>query len=296
VSELLQDDFRSGYVVVIGRPNVGKSTLVNRLVGARLAPTSPVPQTTRRRLLGILSRDDVQVVFVDTPGMHRPVQKLGESMVRATEQALVEADLVLCVLDCTRETGDEDRLAMARARQVDAPALLVVNKVDRADGPTWRPPPEAEAFAALHRTSALTGQGLPELLDDIVARLPEGPPYFPLDQLSDAYEREIGGELIREAALGRLRQELPHAVAVRVEEWKQRANGMIYVQATLYVERESQKGIVIGQGGRTLKEIGTIARRSLEGWTEQRVYLDLHVKVLKDWRKDEHALRRLGLL
>ncbi len=297
-SDLLADvpeGHRAGYVVLIGRPNVGKSTLVNALVGERVAPISPVPQTTRRRLLGILTRDDAQIVFVDTPGLHTPEQRLGQMMVEAADQALVDADLVLCVTDCTRAPGAEDQLAIDRAVACRVPKYLVVNKTD-AGGATGF----AEAFAntpgldAVYRTSALTGEGLPELLAAVVAALPEAPPYFPADQITDAYEREVAAELIREAALTALQQELPHAVAIKVEEWSTRDNGLLYISALLVVERESQKGIVIGRQGRMLKTIGTRARTSLEGWLEQRVYLDLKVKVLPKWRKDEKALRWLG--
>ncbi|MBI2298758.1 MAG: GTPase Era [Armatimonadetes bacterium] len=298
MTEALPDGFRSGFVAVIGRPNVGKSTLVNALVGSRLAPVSSVPQTTRRRLLGILSRPDGQAVFVDTPGLHEPRLRLGQVMVDDVDRAVLDADLVLCVVDCTREPGEEDQLAVGRATAYTGPKLLVVNKIDRAaKGTDFR-----EEFAALpgfdrvYPTSALLRQGLGELTEAVFELLPEGPLYFPEDQLSDVYEKDLAAEMIREAALASLGQEVPHAVAVLVDEWKLRDNGMLYVAATLYVERDSQKGIVIGQGGRTLKRIGSVARVRLEGWLEQKVYLDIHVKVLKNWRRDDGALRLLGLL
>ncbi len=289
------DGHKAGYVAVIGRPNVGKSSLVNILIGEPLAPTSPVPQTTRRRLLGILSLDLAQAVFVDTPGIHQPRQPLGKMMVRAADQALIDADLVLCVVDCSREPGEEDQLAVQRAQQAAAPAFLVINKLDLCPDGGFRAGFEALLPEVPHYgTSATAGTGVPELLEAVLAALPENPPFFPPDQVTDVFEREVGAELIREAALLLLQQELPHAVAVKVEDWKERPNGMIYLSALVIVERESQKGIVIGKGGRMLKTIGTLAREKLENWLGQRVYLDLRVKVYRNWRKDENTLRWLG--
>lgn len=290
--------FRSGYVVVVGRPNVGKSTLVNRLVGARLAPTSRVPQTTRRRLLGILTRDDAQVVFVDTPGVHQPRERLGEALLQSIERALEDAELVLCVADCTRAPGAEDQLVRERIEACRSPRFLVLNKIDRvADGADHGPDlATAYGLAPQFRVSALTGEGLALLTEAIIGALPEGPLYYPPEQLSDAFERDIAGDLIRAEVLGCLGQEVPHAVAVRVEQWKERPNGMLYIRAVLFVERDSQKGIVIGSGGRMLKRIGTAARRVLEDWLERRIYLELEVKVLHNWRKNDRALRWLGYL
>ncbi|NUP99419.1 MAG: GTPase Era [Armatimonadetes bacterium] len=287
--------YRAGYVVLLGRPNVGKSTLVNALVGERLAPISPVPQTTRRRLLGILSRDDAQVVFVDTPGIHQPSHKLNELMVESAEKALADADLVLCIVDATRAPGEEDGLVLKTAQRSPAPKFLVVNKRDlAADGGHQRAFEELAGLEQVFATSAVTGEGLETLLEAVVEALPESPPYFPPDQITDVYEREIAAELIREAALTVLQQEVPHALAVKVEAWQERPNGMLYIHAYLVIERDSQKGIVIGQGGRTLKTIGTRARSKLEGWLDQRVYLELQVKVMRQWRKNEQSLRWLG--
>jgi GTP-binding protein Era len=287
--------FRAGFIAVIGRPNVGKSTLVNALVGERLAPTSPVPQTTRRRLLGILTTDETQLVFVDTPGLHEPVHPLGRWMVEDAEQALVDADVVLAVVDGTRVPGPEDDLVLGRARAVSAPRFVVLNKSDAVAREDHRA--EFRALAGpdtVHETSALRGDGLPALLAAVSAALPEHPAYFPADQVSDAMERDIAADLVRQAAMRRLAEELPHAVAVKVNTWTERENGVLYIQADLYVERDSQKGIVIGRGGRMLKSIGTLARESLTHWLDQPIYLDLEVKVLKAWRKDERALRYLG--
>ena len=293
------EGFRAGYVAVIGRPNVGKSSLVNALLGERLAPTSPVPQTTRRRLLGILTLPMSQIVFVDTPGLHEAKLALSKMMVHDAEASLVDADVVLMVVDSTREPGAEDQLAYERAKMAEVPRLLVVNKVDlvgREDAIVDHRQAHRAAFEldTTFETSAVRRDGLDDLLAAVIDRLPESPPYFPADQVSDAMEREIAADLIREAALRKLSEELPHAVAVKVNEWKERENGMVYVHAHLFVERDSQKGIVIGRGGKMLRAIGSIARQSLERWLDQRVYLELEVKVLKGWRKDPRMRRYLG--
>jgi len=291
--------FKSGYVTVAGRPNVGKSTLINALVGQKVAIVSEKPQTTRKRLLGILTCPEAQVVFVDTPGIHHPKLKLGEEMVATAERALHEADIVLCLVDVSVPPQPEDELVVQRASRFPVPRLLAANKIDLLPAQEVA---EAVAryaaladFEAVFPISALTGTGLNDLLADLIDRLPSGPLYFPPDEVSDQYERDIAAEIIREAALHYLHQEVPHAVAVQVEEWKERPTGMTYIRAIIYVERESQKGILIGAGGQMLKRIGRTAREELEDFLQGRVYLDLWVKVLKNWRKDEQALRRLGL-
>lgn len=294
------EGYRSGFVTVVGRPNVGKSTLMNALVGQKVAIVSDKPQTTRTRLLGILTRADAQVIFIDTPGLHEPRRRLGEEMVATAERSLTEADVVLCVVDVSVPPGPEDELTVRAAQKPRVPRVLAANKID-----LLRPDEQAVAvaryaalgeFTHVQPISATAGTHLPELLAKLIELLPEGPQYYPEDEVSDQFERDIGAELIREAALHVLRQEVPHAVAVQVEEWKERPNGTIYIRATLYVERESQKGILVGAGGRTLKEIGRRAREELEAFVGGKVYLDLWVKVLKNWRQDEQALRRLGLL
>jgi len=294
------EGYRSGFVTVIGRPNVGKSTLMNALVGQKVAIVSNKPQTTRTRLLGILTRDDAQVIFIDTPGIHEPRLRLGEEMVATAERSLTEADVVLCVVDVSVPPGPEDELTVRAARKPGTPRLLAANKID-----LLRPDERERAvaryaalgeFTHVQPISATAGTHLPELLAKIIEWLPEGPQYYPEDEVSDQFERDLGAELIREAALHALRQEIPHAVAVQVEEWKERPNGTTYIRATIYVERDSQKGILVGVGGRMLKQIGRRAREELEAFVGGKVYLDLWVKVLKNWRQDEQALRRLGLL
>jgi GTP-binding protein Era len=252
-------------------------------------------------LLGILTRPDAQVLFVDTPGIHRPVMRLGEEMVATAERALTEADLVLCVVDVSSPPDPEDELVVRYARKSATPRFLVANKVDLLPTHGGRETAAARytalgEFHGVHVISAVTGEGLAELLEAIVRALPEGPQFYPEDEVSDQLERDIGAELIREAVLSHLHQEVPHSVAVLVEEWKPRPNGMTYIRATVFVEKDSQKGIILGAGGRMMKQIGRDAREELEDFLGGKVYLDLWVKVLKNWRRDENSLRRLGLL
>lgn len=291
---------RSGFVAVIGRPNVGKSTLVNYLVGQKVAIVSPKPQTTRNRILGILTREQFQVIFVDTPGLHRPHHKLGKAMVAAATHAIPDADVVLFVLDGSVPPRSEDRMiADLLGEQTKAPVVLVLNKMDllRAD----KVKPHTEAYWALvpdHHawmmTTATKGQNLDKLLDLVIDALPEGPPYYPGDQVTDQAERDIAAELIREQVLRHTRQEVPHAVAVVVEEFKEQESGAFFVAANVFVEKRSQKGIIIGRNGQMMRKIGAAARKEIERMVGGRIYLDLWVKVRKDWRRDEVELRRLG--
>ncbi len=291
---------RSGFVAVIGRPNVGKSTLMNQLVGQKVAIVSPKPQTTRSRILGILTREEVQVIFVDTPGLHRPRHRLGQAMVATATRAIPDADVVLFMVDVSVPPTDEDRM-IARLIQghTEAPVILALNKMDLL--PAAKVKPRTEAYWKLvpyHRewmmTIATRGVNLDKLLGLIVTALPEGPRYYPGDQVTDQTEREIAAELIREQVLRYTRQEVPHAVAVVVEEFKEQESGVVYVAANVFVERDTQKGIIIGRRGQMLRQIGTAARQEIERLTGGRVYLDLWVKVRKGWRRDEMELRRLG--
>ena len=291
---------RSGFVAVIGRPNVGKSTLINQFVGQKVAIVSPKPQTTRSRIMGILTREDAQVIFVDTPGLHRPRHKLGKAMVAAATRAIPGSDVVLFMVDVSVAPTDGDRMiARLIKEQTDAPVMLVLNKMDLL--PAGKVKSHTEAYwelAPYHRdwmmTTATQGANLDKLLSLVVAALPEGPRYFPGDQVTDQTERQIAAELIREQVLRHARQEVPHAVAVVVEEFKERDNGVIYVAANIFVERDSQKGIIIGRRGQMLRQIGAAARQEIERMTNGRVYLDLWVKVRKGWRRDERELHRLG--
>lgn len=291
---------RSGFVAVIGRPNVGKSTLINYLVGQKVAIVSPKPQTTRNRILGILTREDVQAIFVDTPGLHRPLHKLGKAMVATATQAVPDADVVLFMVDVSSSPNSADRMIADLIReQAKAPVILVLNKMDLL--PADKVKPHTEAYwdlvpdrRAWMMTTATKGENLDKLLDLIVDSLPEGPPYYPGDQVTDQTERDIAAELIREQVLRHTRQEVPHAVAVVVEEFKEQESGVFFISANVFVEKRSQKGIIIGRKGQMLREIGSVARQEIERMVGGRVYLDLWVKVRKDWRQDETELRRLG--
>ena len=291
---------KSGFVAVIGRPNVGKSTLVNALVGQKVAIVSPKPQTTRSRILGILTREDAQVIFVDTPGVHRPHHKLGRAMVADATRALPDADLVLFVADASVSPTDEDQMIATLIRQqTSAPVILVLNKMDLL--PAEKVESHTEGYWALvpgyldwMMTTAIKGVNLDKLLERVLDALPEGPPYYPGDQVTDQTEREIAAEMVREQVLRHTRQEVPHAVAVVVEEFKERENDVIYISANIFVEKRSQKGIIIGHKGQMLRKIGAAARQEIERMTGGRIYLDLWVKVRKDWRRDEEELRRLG--
>lgn len=290
--------FRSGFIAILGRPNVGKSTLVNALLGQKVAAVSPRPQTTRRRQLGILTTDSYQMVFVDTPGVHAPRHKLGEFLNQEAREALDGVDAILWLVDAaTVPSEDEARIASLLPRRT--PLVLALNKIDLV--PAGALDARREAYAAqagedasVVLLSAARGDGLADLLNLLVSFLPVREPEFDPDQVTDLYEKEIAADLIREAALNHLRDEVPHGVAVRIDEFRERENGVAYIAATIFVERESQKGIVIGEGGKMLKAIGSAARTEIEAMGGRRVFLELRVKVLKDWRNNEEWLRRFG--
>ncbi len=292
--------FKSGYVAVMGRPNVGKSTLMNALLGQKVAAVSPRPQTTRRRQLGILTLPEAQVVFIDTPGVHEPRYKLGEIMMEYVQEALEDSDVILFLADGSELPQPEDQLLAKLLSQLKRhiPVVLVINKIDLL--PAGQLPERRQAFEELVHPattvsiSAAQGENLPQLLEAILSRLPEGEPLYEEEALTDVYERDIAGDLIREAALNILRDEVPHGITVRVDEFTERSEEVAFIAATIFVERESHKGIVIGQGGSMLKKIGSAARQEIENMSGRKVFLQLRVKVRKNWRNDERVLRQLG--
>ncbi len=295
----LPPDHRSGFVAVVGRPSVGKSTLVNACVGQKVAIVSRKPQTTRNRILGILTRVDAQIIFVDTPGIHQPLHKLGEYMVKTAQRAVPDADLVLFVVDASVMPTEEDRqVARFLADRCRSPITLVLNKMDHL--PADKVQSHSVAYLALGQfadwmmTSALRCQNLDKLLATIIAHLPPGPRYFPSGQVTDVTERFIAGELVREQVLRLLQQEVPYAIAVVIEEFAERRPGLTHIAATIYVEKDSQKGIVIGRGGKMLKDIGAAARQQMELMLGTKVFLELWVKVRPKWRRDEAVLRDIG--
>ena len=285
---------RSGFVAVAGRPNVGKSTLVNAICGAKIAIASDKPQTTRQRIAGVANGDGYQLVLVDLPGFQRPRDALTERMQRTVDHALADVDGVLFVLAADERIGPGDRFIAERVFAVEAPVVIALNKVDRVKPARIAPQIEAAArlgdFHALHPVSAKRGEGVPALRQDLADLLPEGPPYFPEGALTDLPLELRVAELVREKALAVTRDEVPHAVTVEVEEI---ADGR--VAAAIYVETDSQKAIVVGKGGRMIKEIGSRARPEIELLLGRKVFLELKVKVRPTWRRDENLLERLGI-
>ncbi len=289
---------RAGFVAVVGRPNVGKSTLMNRFIGEKVAIVSPKPQTTRGRQLGILTRPDAQVIFVDTPGIHEAHDGLGEYMVETALLAAEDADAILFMVDVSVMPSRDDETIAQRVRKLGQPTILAMNKADLIR-PSQALPHQAAYHALVPEAepvtlSAATGDGCDHLLTLLIAALPEGPRYYPADQISETHLRDSVADLIREKVLHLFQKEVPHAVAVQVDEFKERSEQLTYIAATIYVERDSQKGILIGKGGQMLRRVGELARPEIEDMLGTRVYLELWVKVLKNWRKDEKALRRLG--
>jgi GTP-binding protein Era len=295
------NDFRTGYIAIIGRPNVGKSTLVNALLGQKIAAVSPKPQTTRKRQLGILTTDRYQLVFVDTPGIHSARHKLGEFLNQEAQESLKGVDVILWLVDSSVKPTEEDKQIAFLLTKLPrrTPLVLTANKMDLvpAEALTAR----LEAYQELVRRdakvvsiSATQNQNLDELIELLVSLSPFRAPEYDEEQVTDSYERDIAADLIREACLHNLRDEVPHGVGVRVDEFSERENGMLYIGATIFVERDSQKGILIGEGGKMMKAIGSAARKEIEDMGGRKVFLELRVKVLKDWRNDENALLRFG--
>ncbi len=291
--------FVSGFCAIVGRPNVGKSTLLNAFIESKLAIMSDKPQTTRNRILGVYNRENAQVVFMDTPGIHKPHHRLGEYMNKVATSAIPEVDAVLFVVDASaKEPGEGDRFVAEAIARTGKKAILVVNKVDRLERNDWYPVMDAYKalgdFIDIVPISALNNKNIDQLLDLIVDQMEEGPQYYPEDMVTDQPEKFVMSEFIREKILQLTRDEIPHSVAVEIEEMKHRDNGVVYVGAAIYVERDSQKGIIIGRQGAMLKEIGARARKDIEELLGSRIFLELFVKVREDWRNKQSVLRTLG--
>jgi GTP-binding protein Era len=295
-----KDIFKSGFIAIMGCPNVGKSTLINSLLNQKVAAVSPRPQTTRKQQLGILSLDHAQLIFLDTPGIHEPRHQLGKKMNIEAQAALEHTDLILFVVDVSRSPDNEDRMLAIILSRIDRSkdTLLVLNKVDRVTQDEIKV--QRNAYLAILPgvasigVSATDGSNLDTLLETMIEMLPEGMPFYPVDQVTDLYEREIAADLIREACLIYLRDEVPHGIAVRIDEYKERNEHGAYIEATIFVERDSHKGIVIGQKGSMTKKIGEHARREIEEMSGRSIFLRLRVKVRKNWRNDERLLQRFG--
>lgn len=294
-----KEGYKSGFVAIIGRPNVGKSTFLNRVVGQKIAIMSDKPQTTRNKIQGVYTDEDAQIIFIDTPGVHKPKHKLGDFMMKVALNALREVDLILFMVNAEEGFGRGEAFIMERLKEVDTPVFLVINKIDRVHPDELLPLidqyKDLHPFAEIVPISALEGNNVERLLEQIKERLPEGPQYYPPDQVTDHPEQFIIAELIREKVLHLTREEVPHSIAVVVERIERREEtGTVYVGAVIVVERDSQKGIIIGKQGRMLKEIGQRARADIEALLGSKVFLELWVKVQKDWRNRLSQLRDFG--
>jgi len=290
--------FRSGFVTIIGRPNVGKSTLMNQIIGQKIAIMSDKPQTTRNKIHGVYTTDSAQMVFLDTPGIHKPDSKLGSFMVKAATDTLREVDVVLFLVDVEAGLGGGDRFIIEQLKNVRTPVVLGLNKIDKVHPEALLPViaqyKDLYEFAEIVPVSALKGNNVTTLLEQLTKYLSEGPQYYPADQVTDHPEQFVCAELVREKILHLTREEVPHSVAVAIEAMSVRENGVVDISAIIYVERDSQKPIIIGKKGALLKQIGEAARKDIEALLGSRIFLELWVKVKKDWRNTEHVLKDLG--
>ncbi|SDD19440.1 GTP-binding protein Era [Terribacillus halophilus] len=296
----MEKEFRSGFISIIGRPNVGKSTLLNRFVGQKIAIMSDKPQTTRNRIQGVLTQDDAQFIFIDTPGIHKPKHKLGDFMVKTAENTMNEVDAVMFMINAEEGYGRGDQFILERLQKVDNPVFLVVNKIDKVHPDKLLELIELYKdkldFAEIVPISALEGNNTAHLLETLKGYLPEGPQYYPEDQVTDHPERFVISELIREKVLHLTREEVPHSIAVVIEAIENRhsTTEKVFIQATIVTERKSQKGIIIGKQGSMLKQVGKLARRDIEMLLGSKVFLELWVKVQPDWRNKQAQLNDYG--
>lgn len=290
--------FKSGFVAIVGRPNVGKSTFMNYVVGQKIAIMSDKAQTTRNKIQGVYTKDDAQIVFLDTPGIHKPKHELGEFMVKSAYSALKEVDAVLFMVNVSEKRGPGDDFIIEKLKGIKTPIFLVLNKIDLVTPELLLERVEsykdALDFAGVFPISVLQGNNVNELMEGLINALPEGPQYYPADQITDHPEYFVVSELIREKILQLTQEEIPHSVAVTVDKMQKDEFDKVHVYANIIVERKSQKGIIIGKGGRLLKEIGTRARRDIQQLLGNKVYLELWVKVEKDWRKRKSNLQEYG--
>lgn len=292
--------YKSGFVTIIGRPNVGKSTLLNKILGQKIVITSDKPQTTRKRIKGILTEEEGQIVFVDTPGVHKPIHKLGEFLLEETRFAIPDTDIILFVVDGSQEAGNGDKWIVQNIFETKVPVILVINKVDLIKDMAKRDKYIntyqellGDKILSTVKLSAKTGRNIDTLIKNIFNKLPEGPQYFPEEFSTDQNMREIASETIREKILINTHDEIPHSVAVDIDKYEEQEK-LIKIMASIYVEQDSQKGIIIGKKGDMLKKIGTEARIEIEELIENKVFLELFVKVKKDWRKKAKDLKELG--
>ena len=294
----MKKGFKSGFVALIGRPNAGKSTFLNKMIGRKIAIISDKPQTTRNKIVGVLTEAQFQVVFLDTPGIHKPLDQLGKIMVSTALTTLREVDVIYYLVDASVPFGSGEAFIMERLSKVDTPIFLLLNKIDRLKKPDLLPLIDVyrrkREWTGIVPISALTGENMGSLLDSTVAYLPEGPQYYPSDMLTDQPEKILVAELVREKILWAMREEIPYSVAVTVEMMEQRSAHLLYIGATIFVERSSQKAIIIGKNGEMLKTIGTLARGELEGLLGNKVFLELWVKVKTNWRNSKRSIHALG--
>ena len=293
-----EEQFKSGFVSLVGRPNVGKSTLLNRMVGQKIAIMSDKAQTTRNKVQGILTTKSYQIVFIDTPGIHKPKHRLGDFMVKTAMSTFNEVDVVMFLVNVTEKRGPGDDFIIDKLKTVESPVFLVLNKIDQIHPDELLPIIEdynsQMTFAEIVPISATEGNNVDRLLETVRSYLPEGPQYYPEDQVSDHPEYFIVSELIREKVLERTREEIPHSIAVVVDSMQREDNEKVVVNATIIVERKSQKGIIIGKQGKMLKDIGMNARKDIERLLGDKIYLDLWVKVQNDWRDKQQHLNDYG--